>query len=551
MEMKEYRQPSPGHINYSDLMLDLKRGNIQIPRFQRDFVWNLDKTTKLLDSILKGYPIGTFTLWKIDTSSHKDPIESYSKKIDYLNIPEPKEGQHLNYVLDGQQRISSLYAAHIGAEIHKSNKRPVDYKNIYVDLKAKIEHNDTQIIVKDKPKGIHITLHDLLREKHAFFRDNYENKYIDLIHDYKEIFKTYQFSIITFEQYDIEPAIEIFTRINTGGKTLTLFNIIAAKNYDAEQNFDMQDKLKEFVNDLEKRNSNYETISSTIILYVLSLYLSESNDCTRKTILNLKKQDIIDNWDKVIESISWSIDYFRNKYHIYFSKLLPYDLLLVPFAYFHIRNNQKDPSGEQSKFLEEFFWRMSLSSRYTNSSDSKLGLDIKKIDDILEDNKPGYPNIQLNFTEPNYLIEKDFSSGESFSKAIICLLVSCKPKNFKIDTFVTIDDSNLYKKNAKNYHHFFPQAYLKDKGIKNENSIVNITLINSGENQEYIKDKAPSEYIEECLKGNSKLKNTLKENHLIDDIKKFGIHDNNYETFLQERSKSIYNKLIEKLGGSI
>ena len=553
MEKKEHRQPIPGKRSYLKLMNDLEEGDIQIPRFQRDFVWDLEKATKLLDSILKGYPVGTFTLWKIDTSSHEDPIGNYYKEIDYFDIPKPKEGHPIKYVLDGQQRISSLYAAHIGAKVPKNNKKPIDYKNIYVDLEAKIEHNDSQIIVKDKPDRNYITLHDLLRKGNAFFRNKYKGQYeyINLISDYKEIFTNYVFSTITFEQSGIEPAIEIFTRINTVGKTLTLFNIIAAKNYDAKREFDMQDKLKKFMSDLKNKKSNYETISSTIILYVLSLSLSENKDCKRKTILNLEKNDIINNWDKVIKSISWSIDYFKNKYHIYFSKLLPYELLLVPFAYFHLKNKQKDPNGKQSKFLEEFFWRMSLSNRYRNSSDSKLGQDIRRIDKILGSEKPSYSDIQLNFTEPNYLRGKEFSISDSFSKAIICLLVSCEPRNFKADTLVPIDNSNLYKKNSKNYHHFFPQAYLKNKGIENVNSIVNITLISSGENQEDFKDKAPKKYITECSKENSKLDKILKENHLIDDIKKFGIYDNDYEVFLEERSKAIYDKLKEKLGGSI
>ena len=57
-------QPKPDSKSYSDLISDIEKGVIKIPKFQRDFVWTIDRTAQLLDSILKGYPIGTFILWE-------------------------------------------------------------------------------------------------------------------------------------------------------------------------------------------------------------------------------------------------------------------------------------------------------------------------------------------------------------------------------------------------------------------------------------------------------------------------------------------------------
>ena len=61
-----FEQPKPDSKNYSDLIREIEKGIIKIPKFQREFVWSIDKTAKLLDSILKGYPIGTFILWQTD-----------------------------------------------------------------------------------------------------------------------------------------------------------------------------------------------------------------------------------------------------------------------------------------------------------------------------------------------------------------------------------------------------------------------------------------------------------------------------------------------------
>jgi len=59
-----FEQPKPDSKKYSDLISEIQKGIIKIPKFQREFVWSIDKTAKLLDSILKGYPIGTFIFWQ-------------------------------------------------------------------------------------------------------------------------------------------------------------------------------------------------------------------------------------------------------------------------------------------------------------------------------------------------------------------------------------------------------------------------------------------------------------------------------------------------------
>ncbi len=110
-------QPKPDSKKYSDLMREIENGTIKVPKFQRDFVWSIEKTAKLLDSILKGYPIGTFILWQ--TRERLNDI----KNIGNLQLPDTPEGDKVQYVLDGQQRITSLFAAYHGAKIQKTGEK--------------------------------------------------------------------------------------------------------------------------------------------------------------------------------------------------------------------------------------------------------------------------------------------------------------------------------------------------------------------------------------------------------------------------------------------
>lgn len=210
-----------------------------------------------------------------------------------------------------------------------------------------------------------------------------------------------------------------------------------------------------------------------------------------------------------------SIDYFRTVYHIPVSAILPFDSLLASFAYFFYSQKEK-PKGEQIKYLEEFFWRMSLSFRYSSSAESRLAQDIKRIDQILEGNRPDYDEIKVYLSSPEDLVETNFSTGSSYCKAILCLLAYHEPKDFQDNGRVILDNSCLKMANSKNYHHFFPRAYLRKSNMGNENSLVNISLVSTGLNKRKIGRKAPSIYIQEFLDENPELPVTLK-SHLIND----------------------------------
>ena len=121
------KQPKNQNEKYSVLFTDIDKGRIKIPQFQRDFVWTKAQTAALIDSILKGFPIGTFILWKTN-----DRLR-HMRNIGNIELKEPRSGDPVQYVLDGQQRITSLYAVRKGIRITRDGKK-IDYKDIAIDL---------------------------------------------------------------------------------------------------------------------------------------------------------------------------------------------------------------------------------------------------------------------------------------------------------------------------------------------------------------------------------------------------------------------------------
>ena len=95
--------PEPLTVTFSGLIGDIEKGLIKIPQFQRDFVWDIEKSANLIDSIIKGYPIGTFIFWKT-----KERLRSI-RNIGGIVLPNPENGDFVNFVLDGQQRIHQVF----------------------------------------------------------------------------------------------------------------------------------------------------------------------------------------------------------------------------------------------------------------------------------------------------------------------------------------------------------------------------------------------------------------------------------------------------------
>lgn len=532
-------QPKPESKKYSDLISEIQKGIIKIPKFQRDFVWSIEKTAQLLDSLLKGYPIGTFILWQTDERIND------IKNIGNLEIPDTPEGTKVQYVLDGQQRITSLYAAFLGAKIQKSGEKKVtDYAQIFVDLDKDINENSEQVVTSERPDKNYISLSDVLNfmNKMTEIKDNYSDEYFRKIHSYSRAFDTYDFSTVLLRKEDLDSAIEVFTRINTGGKTLTLFEIMSAKTYDENRNFDMQRKWEDFISELS--DIKYEGVSSTNILSLLALVLSSTKECKRKTILKLSKQEVIDNWDLLISALKDSIDYFRTTYRIPVSQLLPYDALLVPFAYFFYHEKDK-PNADQRKYLEEFFWRTSLSFRYSSSTESKLAQDVKRIDQILNGQRPSYTDIKVYLDSPQDLVDTNFSAGNSYCKAVLCLFAYQEPKDFQDNGRVILDNSWLKVASSRNYHHFFPKAFLKNKTTMNSNSLMNITFVSDHLNKRKIGAKAPSVYIADFKDENSDINKSLNSHYI--DLDGFGIESDDYEIFLKQRSELVFKDLKARI----
>jgi hypothetical protein len=515
-------------------MSAIELGQIKIPQFQRDFVWTKDKSAKLLDSILKGFPIGTIILWKT-----KEQLRTV-RNIGNASLPDTPPGDYVQQVLDGQQRLTSLYASVKGLTVPRDGLNQ-DFSAIFVDLKA-AEDGDLVITDADgRPDKSYIRLSDLLNANFTFLA-GFPPKYHEKLKTYQERLQSYSFSVILVTDAPIDVATEIFTRINVTGKPLSVFEIMVAKTFDKKRDFDLAEQYDALIANLTQ--IEYGTVPSAVVLQTVAAILTK--EVRKKEILALDRKRFIDVWPKAVEAIEAAAEYFRNFYRIPVSNLLPYPALFVPFGYFFYHHPDR-PTGEQRDYLQDFFWRVSLTARYSGPTETNIGQDIGRIDDILKKKLPDY-DFGVD-TSPEFIRKNGyFNAGRSFIKAILCIYAHHEPKSFVDDSLVRISNDWLKQANSKNYHHFFPKAFLgKDRERPYEliNHIANITIVDDFLNKRQIRHKAPSAYMRQFEKRNLKLAKTMR-THLIrlDDS---GIWEDDYDRFLDMRCRLISAELKKRI----
>ena len=532
------QQPDPQSRTFDKVMHGIELGTLKIPQFQRDFVWPRDKSAKLIDSILKGYPIGTFILWKT-----KEQLR-FVKNIGGQELPPTPKGDYAEQVLDGQQRLTSLYAACKGLTIKRDGKDD-DFRGIFVDLDLDVNDDAEAPIVAIAPQGEVASVEqdgrcvrivDLLSGEFKLLERLSESRR-DRLQHYQRRIQTYQFSIILIQDAPIDVATEIFTRINVSGQPLSVFEIMVAKTYDHDSGFDLAERFKELRSRLEA--VDYGTLPPSAMLQLASLLMV--GECQKQDILRLNTAEFRQVWPKVEDAVEHACDYFKSYFRIPVSKLLPYASLIVPFGYYFARNG-KAPKGPPREWMRELFWRISLTGRYTSAVETKLAADIKRVEAILREEEPVFDE-GVDLTADAIGQNGYFSTGRSFIKAILCLYAYLQPESFASGAKVQIANDWLKRANSKNYHHFFPRAYLKKREEEHFyiNHVANITIVDDYLNKNEIKAKAPSAYMKGFRKENRQLQQTM-ETHLID-LDTFGIWEDDYDLFFRERCKIIARKL--------
>lgn len=509
----------------------INSGDIRIPAFQRGFVWKPNQIIELLDSVVKNYPIGSVLLWNTnDRLNHTRNIAGYK-------IPVTKDDYPVNYVLDGQQRISSIYAVFSDKTEQEDSTEKYNpnldifeivydfSKNIFVHKNDITSSADCVIFLRNFLDGAKLIT------ALKYLNTNYHGAATEL---YSKLIN-YEFPVVTIKNRSKAEVGIIFERINNTGTKLSIMDLMIAWTWT--DNFHLSEKMEELLEELEDKN--FGELSQNILLQTISGIIQD--DTTTPKILELSGEQVRDSWDKVCEALRKAIDFLHTELNCSIQDFLPFQQQIPPIARFF--SEGVAPNAEQIKSLKKWFWKTSFSDRYsTGQTTSKMNSDIETLIQIKNGNYKAVDSIKYTVTKSE-LIETKFSKANALTRAFLLLMAQNKPIDLVKNTKVDITKA-LSEYNRKQFHHIFPNAFLKKQGVEQKKifSTMNFCFLPADSNKK-ISNKKPSEYFF-ILIPQSDFTNILESNLIP--IKKDIYERNDFNAFLERRAEITIN-VIDKI----
>jgi hypothetical protein len=517
---------TPTAVKIDKLISRVADGDIKIPAFQRRFVWAEDQVIELLDSIYRDYPIGSILLW-----NSNEKLKA-TRNVCGFDIPDRPESYPVNYVLDGQQRLSTIYAVFCKDRSQASGDNSTDLGSfeIYFDLDSKrFQLKDDVATGPLFPLKSLFNITEFIQEL-----QNIPKEYHPLVQALHTKFNNYEVPVVTITNRSKAEVGIIFERINSTGTKLTTLDLMIAWTWS--EDFHLQDQIIDLLAKLDEKG--FGDIPEKTILQCLSAMISKSTSTS--AILELTPGQVHQSFPNLIASMEKAIDFLFTQLNAT-KDFLPHIQQLIPLTFFFSKVNS--PSLDQTKWLKQWFWKTSFSKRYSGQTDDKMDADIVLFEQLIAGQPEGLNKYSYTVTE-DQLIKQKFTKNSPLVRAFLLLLAQNKPIDLVNGNNVDLGAA-LSKYNAKEYHHIFPRAHLKGRQFPADkiNSLCNFCFLTADSNKK-ISSKAPSDYFTNIVPQN-KFGNILEVNLMP--LNRDVYEKNDYEQFLKLRSQLIIQLLNRQL----
>lgn len=477
------RDPKPTPERILQLANRVLIGDIILPEFQRPFVWKRRQILELMDSIYRNFPIGSLLVWE---STQK---LASKRSIADLEVAERGEKYPVNYLLDGQQRLSAICGV-----LYWQPVNPKSVWNVVFDLKTgKFTHSDQL----DEHPVSHIPLRRLADAPEFYkslapIEDEQMKARADLLFTR---FLQYQVPLVTLGDMSIDDVAPVFERINSTGTRLTIYDLMRAATWSPD--FDLGNTVDGIKATLEPKK--FHTLDNKTFLRTLGAaaggdFSAQSIDALRE----LDKDALAAAAESMKAASLRAADFLSTEIGAPRAEALPYaNQFAVLCEVFRLIPT---PNTVQLAEIKRWFWLTTLSGYFGGWDSGQMTQDTRQIRDFA-DGKNSTLGEGGVIPSATLWRMKQFRSNSAVSKMLALMLADQQPLDIvngqKIDT-----DKSLAWSNDKEYHHFFPQAYLRRQKVSGAaaNVVGNIVLLTSKSNID-IRDKAPSEYLTEIIEG--------------------------------------------------
>lgn len=579
-------------ITISKAIDNIKRKKYFLPSIQREFVWDTYQIEKLFDSLMRDYPISTFLFWKVNKEKVKDFqfyefLKDYHEKSNKHNTKAELFGdEDIIALLDGQQRMTSLYLALTGSIAEKApyykwdSPHAFPKKELYVDLLAESEDVDLKynfqfLTEKEYQRSMEeedvfwfkVSQIMIMQESADVMQFAVENELMDTSKYTKEVSKfalntltklqnvIHQKGTISFfleESEELDKVLQIFIRINSGGTKLSYSDLLLSIATAQWEEKDAREVIHEFVDEINGIGDGFKfnkdlVLKSCLVLADIKDIVFKVDNFTKSNMTLIESK-----WTKIANSLKAAIS-LVSKFG-YNRDNLAATNSIIPIAYFIYKNDFEKTivhaasrNTDRTK-IREWLARVLIKGTFGGQPDT-IYPTMRKIinenvghfplDEIINNYKGKRKSI--SFTEDDIDSILDFKYGKSQTFSALVVLYPSLNWNFK-------------------YHqdHIHPKSFFSTKkliklGITDTeeiqkfqskfNLLPNLQLLEANENTE--KNNRPfKNWLNEVHPNTGNQKAFILQHHIPTDV---SLDLEDFVEFFEARKAQIKTKLMRDL----
>jgi hypothetical protein len=590
------------------ILEDIDSGEIRLPEFQRNWVWDDKRIRSLIASILNAYPIGAVMFMTCGNEN----INFQPRHFTSSEGNNPVE----SLVLDGQQRLTSIYTAMFRKEAVPAldeHKRPIK-RFYYLDMElclksiddktidlldAVISMPESKINPRNSPKykeldlsmpeyeykNMMFPLNNIFdtassHEWHKGFRQNceYNEKIIKNLDKFTDNFvidtQNYRIPVITLgKKMPREAICKIFEDVNTGGVSLSIFELVtaifAAVGFDLRKDWlGRQEKgkheeyvegrfqKKEMKEELRELLKDVDGVAFLRAVTLLSRYhnkLEGGKDapavsCTNSDVLRLTSTDYKKYADNLTEGFRKAAAFVYEQ-HIFTKFDLPYSTQLIPLAVLFSILDKRSNEHDVRKKLYQWYWCGVLGEMYGGANETRYVNDVVGvmawIDEKDEPEKSKPDTVQRAYFESSRLLTLQRRNSAAY-KGIFALILQKRPKDFLSGKDM---DHAWFIDDPVDIHHIFPRKFAESKNLDPQmvNCVVNKTLLSKKTNVQLGGD-APSVYLSRMQQKLGIDEKEIDKNVSSHLISVADLRADDFDAFFRKRSESLLAIIAEAMG---
>ncbi len=567
----------------TELMTAISNGRIQLPDFQRGWVWEDGRIKALIASIINNYPVGAAMFLEYGNENVRfkyRTIEGAEQAVDTV----PAE-----LILDGQQRLTSIYSSLYSKQpVHtRTDKGKEIYRYYYIDIqKALDESYDRLDAIFSVPENKIVTSEFGRKEDINLSKQEYEfeNKVFplnrildfasaqewqieyyayysynqDITKQYSEFYTKivmptcqYKIPVILLSKETPKEAVcQVFENVNTGGVSLTVFELVTAifamDDFELRKDWNER-KEKYFSGDL------LSVITSTDFLVACTLLSSYKKggtvSCKKKDVLELKLEEYTGYADALTRGFI-EAEKLLEEERIFSSKDLPYSTQLIPLAVICtlLEENNRIKIANNKNKIKQWYWCGVFGELYGGANETRFVYDVVGVMNWIEKDGELPRTVKESYFNPTRLLTLQSRLSAAY-KGVMALILKNHCKDFISGREM---DFAVYKSENPDIHHIFPKDYCEKQCYSKEkwNSVINKTPITYSTNRE-IGGVAPSKYLARIeTKGQveSEELNTYLQSHWIDVE---SCRNDDFNSHIIHRAKMLLKAIENATGKSI